>query len=566
MGADLGARLGPALAALGGAVALCAARPLRAALFLVPWPLVFLVYMGLQERYFGRWLLPALPALCLLAGSAASRSPTARGAAARRGCALAAALVAALLLAQGLVYSVHVDRVLSRDDTRNLARAWMVAQRARRARRSWSSRSCRTLGAATSAGAPRELGAAGGAGQVPDDAHDDDGRCASGAGARSSSIEDYERTLRPALIGSYAARRLLLGVIGSTQYGRAFAGRDEVPNAIRYYRALARHGDGRVPSLARTGRARARSIQLRLELRPLPAGVRAPGPDVVVYRLRRRALRIGYRAHRAVPGSRRARILGACAHAERCTDHRTTCYLRESDRARRARRGHTSPNPLVGAVVVRDGEVLGEGYHAAYGGPHAEVAALDALPAADPIGATMYVTLEPCCHHGPDAALHRRDRERRHQARGGRLGRPDREGVRPRARDPARRGHRGRRSSTASIARSARLLNQPFRKHARTGRPLRDLQVGDEPRRQGRDPDRRLEVDLRRGEPPARAPLARRGRRGLHRDRHRARGRSAADRARAEGVTRQPRAGRVRLRGAAAARQHSWCAPRPRCR
>src|SRR5439155_3098338 len=64
-----------------------------------------------------------------------------------------------------------------------------------------------------------------------------------------------------------------------------------------------------------------------------------------------------------------------------------------------AGRGHTSPNPIVGAVVVRDGEVLGEGYHAAYGAPHAEVSAI-ASCSEDPIGATMYVTLEPCCHHG----------------------------------------------------------------------------------------------------------------------------------------------------------------------
>src|SRR5688500_15934212 len=62
-------------------------------------------------------------------------------------------------------------------------------------------------------------------------------------------------------------------------------------------------------------------------------------------------------------------------------------------------RGHTRPNPLVGAVIARDDSVLGEGYHAAYGSDHAEVAALGAC-ISDPIGATMYVTLEPCCHHG----------------------------------------------------------------------------------------------------------------------------------------------------------------------
>src|SRR5918999_2679103 len=62
-------------------------------------------------------------------------------------------------------------------------------------------------------------------------------------------------------------------------------------------------------------------------------------------------------------------------------------------------RGHTSPNPLVGAVVVKSGRVLGEGFHAAAGEAHAERVALEAC-AEDPAGATLYVSLEPCCHEG----------------------------------------------------------------------------------------------------------------------------------------------------------------------
>lgn len=62
-------------------------------------------------------------------------------------------------------------------------------------------------------------------------------------------------------------------------------------------------------------------------------------------------------------------------------------------------RGTTHPNPVVGAVVARDGEVVGEGWHERKGGPHAEVVALDAAGAAAR-DATLYVTLEPCDHHG----------------------------------------------------------------------------------------------------------------------------------------------------------------------
>ncbi|MEB3197366.1 MAG: bifunctional diaminohydroxyphosphoribosylaminopyrimidine deaminase/5-amino-6-(5-phosphoribosylamino)uracil reductase RibD [Candidatus Sericytochromatia bacterium] len=62
-------------------------------------------------------------------------------------------------------------------------------------------------------------------------------------------------------------------------------------------------------------------------------------------------------------------------------------------------RGWTSPNPMVGAVVVKDGQIVGEGFHPQVGKPHAEVFALDAA-AADAQGATLYVTLEPCAHHG----------------------------------------------------------------------------------------------------------------------------------------------------------------------
>jgi diaminohydroxyphosphoribosylaminopyrimidine deaminase/5-amino-6-(5-phosphoribosylamino)uracil reductase len=62
-------------------------------------------------------------------------------------------------------------------------------------------------------------------------------------------------------------------------------------------------------------------------------------------------------------------------------------------------RGTTHPNPIVGAVVVSEAEIVGEGWHERKGGPHAEVAALEAA-GERARGATVYVTLEPCTHHG----------------------------------------------------------------------------------------------------------------------------------------------------------------------
>jgi diaminohydroxyphosphoribosylaminopyrimidine deaminase/5-amino-6-(5-phosphoribosylamino)uracil reductase len=61
--------------------------------------------------------------------------------------------------------------------------------------------------------------------------------------------------------------------------------------------------------------------------------------------------------------------------------------------------GFVNPNPLVGAVIVKDAKIIGEGWHAKYGGLHAERNAL-AQCSCSPEGATLYVTLEPCCHHG----------------------------------------------------------------------------------------------------------------------------------------------------------------------
>jgi diaminohydroxyphosphoribosylaminopyrimidine deaminase/5-amino-6-(5-phosphoribosylamino)uracil reductase len=74
-------------------------------------------------------------------------------------------------------------------------------------------------------------------------------------------------------------------------------------------------------------------------------------------------------------------------------------YLQRALELAERGRGTTHPNPVVGAVIVRDGDVVGEGWHERAGGAHAEVAALKAA-GERAAGATLYVTMEPCAHHG----------------------------------------------------------------------------------------------------------------------------------------------------------------------
>ena len=132
--------------------------------------------------------------------------------------------------------------------------------------------------------------------------------------------------------------------------------------------------------------------------------------------------------------------------------------------------GSVSPNPQVGAVVARDGEVLGEGWHERCGEAHAEVKAIADCGGADLTGATLYVSLEPCCHEGRQPActdaitaagiarviVASDDPTEKASGRG--LGILRDEGVEVEL-------------ASGDLAATARLENQAFRKHARTGKP-----------------------------------------------------------------------------------------------
>jgi hypothetical protein len=261
-------------------------RDPSAMVVLAPAPVVFLLFMGTQGRFFGRWLMPIFPLVCILAAYLVVRAVDAI--AARRP-SLAPVLLAVGVVAlcgQGLVYSLHAGLVLSRADTRNLARDWLVANVPERTRivvepvvpDSW----------AQDLGHPSALTANGYRwAKFPTSRTNvaRDGSIHLGAGG-IVNIEDYERELQPGLIDLYERKGYCYVVSGSTQRGRAEAQPDQVPRAVAYYAELERRAD-KVAEFSPYRRGHgpvAFNFDWSFDFYPL--AYERPGPLMTIYRLR----------------------------------------------------------------------------------------------------------------------------------------------------------------------------------------------------------------------------------------------------------------------------------------
>ncbi|WP_037411531.1 ArnT family glycosyltransferase [Candidatus Solirubrobacter pratensis] len=268
----------PVLAALGGGVALVV-RDRRLAWVLLPAPLLLFLYLGQQSRFFARWMLPIYPLLAMLAAwglIVALRRIRFRWA-------LAAGAV--LLCLQGLVYSIHNDRVLARADTRQLARDWMVAHIPARSKvvvepiapDQWAA-DVGFFNPATSSGNRWNKF------RTSRSQYDNAGNRIRGA-ARVVKLEDYERITRPDLVESYRKGGYCWVITGSTQFGRAYADPEEVPRAIRYYDALERAGD-LVYETKPYGKATTLPFSFDYSFNYYPLSYERPGPEIRIYRLR----------------------------------------------------------------------------------------------------------------------------------------------------------------------------------------------------------------------------------------------------------------------------------------
>jgi hypothetical protein len=284
---------GPALAAVGGAVLLIVRRRIATALVLLPALIAFIIFMGDQQRFFSRWLMPIFPIVAVLGaygaielGRALSRP---RGPAPGRRvvpASLAGAIIAVLLLGQSIVADIHNDAVLSRPDTRNIARAWMVHH--------------------IPAGAKIVIEPL-----VPDNWAMDVGHVvpATPTGERWSRyptwltsldpnlnplpagqhqyvfVDQYERYLTPALLDRYVQQGYCWVVLGSLQAGRAFAQPQAAPHAIAYYAELARRAGLAYQVSPFANGAHPVKFSFDWSIDYYPRQYRRPGPEIGIYHL-----------------------------------------------------------------------------------------------------------------------------------------------------------------------------------------------------------------------------------------------------------------------------------------
>jgi 4-amino-4-deoxy-L-arabinose transferase-like glycosyltransferase len=282
-----GLGLGPVVAALGGVAALAWQRRGWLLALFVPAQVAFIIFMGLQVRYFGRWLMPIFPTVSLLAGWAGVEAIDWLGRLRRPVPGLAAgALVALALLTQSVVSVIHNDRVLSRPETTNLARTWMLAH--------------------ISAGQNVYIEPI-----IPGNWTDDVGQSnpfepngaqwyqyptwlsnlaengkplAHGA-QRFVTLDQYEKTLYPGLIKRFEQHAFCWVVSGTLQSGRAFVQPGEDPKAIAYYRELARVG--RLVYTASPYARGAHPVPFNFDwtIDYYPRQYRQPGPVISIYHL-----------------------------------------------------------------------------------------------------------------------------------------------------------------------------------------------------------------------------------------------------------------------------------------
>jgi hypothetical protein len=273
----------PAAAALVGA-GLLLKRDRRAAMVLVPAVPIFIVYMGLQPRYFGRYLLPAFPIVALLAAYTARSAIRSLQKQSPRFLPAAALALAAAMLGQSLVHGVHSNAVMGRQDTREIALKWM-----KRNVPTGERLMLEAISMSVRQGGPTDpyVGDA-------DDSKETNWktpnplRLLNRKGVPLGNVVGGLRRMqgfRPELLDILEGRQICWIISGSNQWGRIFATPDRAPDAVAYYHELKRRAELRYQVTPyRPGRGPLPfSYDPRADFYPFD--LERPGPEIRIYRL-----------------------------------------------------------------------------------------------------------------------------------------------------------------------------------------------------------------------------------------------------------------------------------------
>jgi 4-amino-4-deoxy-L-arabinose transferase-like glycosyltransferase len=282
-----GLGLGPVVAAVAGVGVLARRRRWWALALFVPAQVAFIIFMGLQQRYFGRWLMPIFPTVALLAGWTGAEVIDGMRRLRRPVPGVVAGLLVGLaLLTQSVVSVIHNDRVLSRPYTTNLARAWMLTNIPAGENvyiepiipGNWTS----DVGDSN----PFE----------PDGSRwyqyptwlsnlGVDGKPLAHGAQRFVTLDQYEKTLYPGLIQRYEQHAFCWVVSGTLQSGRAFVQPGEAPQAVAYYRELARVGQLVYKASPYASGANPVPFGFDWTIDYYPRQYRLPGPVISIYHL-----------------------------------------------------------------------------------------------------------------------------------------------------------------------------------------------------------------------------------------------------------------------------------------
>jgi hypothetical protein len=266
----------PGLLAVAGGITLLVKGKRREAIVLGSLIVLYYLYMGSQSRFYARWMLPLYPALAILAAYAIAQI---------RQRVLFGVLVALAVIPSTFLV-VRNALVLGREDTRTIARDWLVANVPQGTKVAFEPIAPTEWYGVTPGGGPKADPARQWERFNRTQAIITELRKQFRGAGYPANFQNYERTLSPAMLDVYRREHVCWIVSGSSQYGRAQAESYRVPQALKYYKALRQQADVAFRASPVNAGDKLPRYQVDKSFNYIESAYHRPGPEMIVYKLR----------------------------------------------------------------------------------------------------------------------------------------------------------------------------------------------------------------------------------------------------------------------------------------